>query len=65
MAKPSGSSSSFSSPPSEILSKEPFPKLPESLEDQGVELEIFLSIQPLSSHPLPTFDTGSSVDLGP
>ena len=64
MVEPSGSTNSSSSPPSEILSEESFPELPESLEDQGVELGIFLSIQPLSSHPSPTFDTRSSVDLG-
>lgn len=65
MVEPSISPSSFSSPPSEILYEEPFPQLPESLEDQGVELEIILSIQPLSSHPLPTSDTGSLADIRP
>ena len=29
------------------------PELPQSLEDQGVELGIFLSIQPLSSRSSP------------
>jgi len=62
--EPSSSPSSSSSPPSERLSEESFPELPKSLEDQGFELGIVLSIQPLSSHPLPTFDIGSSVDLG-
>lgn len=65
MAEPYGSPSSSSSPPSVILFEESFPELLESLEDQGVELEIFLSIQHLSSRPQPTFDTGSSTDLGP
>ena len=65
MAKPSGSPNSSTSPPSERLFKEMFPELPASLEDQDVELTIVLSIQPLSSRPLPTFDTGSFVDLGP
>ena len=44
--------------------EESFPELPESLEDQGVELRIVLRIQPLSSRPPPAFDTGSSIDLG-
>lgn len=46
------------------MSEDPFPELLESLDDQGVELRIVLSIQPLSSCPLPTFDTGSSTNLG-
>ena len=41
------------------------PKLPQSLEDQGVELGIVLSIQPLSYRPRPTSDTRSPVDIGP
>ncbi len=65
MAEPSNSPNSSSSPPSERLSEEFFPELSESLEDQNVELAIFLSVQPLSSCPPPTFDTGSHVDLGP
>lgn len=64
MAKPSHSRSSSSSPLFEILYEESFPELPESLEDRCVELEIVLRSQPLSSRPLPTFDTGSSGDLG-
>ena len=64
MAEPSNSPNSSSSPPFERLSEEPFLELPKSLEDQDVELAIFLSIQPLSSHPPPTFDTGSFTDLG-
>jgi len=62
VVEPSGSHNSSSSPPCERLSEEPFLELPESLEDQDVELAIVLRIQPLSSHPLPTFDTGSSTD---
>ena len=50
---------------SERLPKELSLELPVSLEDQGVELRIVLSIQPLTSHPLPTSDTGSPVELGP
>ena len=65
MAKPSGSPNSSSSPPSERLFEELFPKLLESLEHQGVELEIVLSIQTLSFHPPPTFDIRSSIDIGP
>ena len=65
MVEPFGSPSSSSSPSSERLFEEPFPELPESLKDQYVELAIFLSIQPLSSHPPSTFDNGSSADLGP
>ena len=64
MVEPIGSPSSSSSPLSERLSEEPFPELLESLEDQGVELRIILSIQPLSSHPPPTSDTGSPFDIG-
>lgn len=64
MAKPSGSPNSSSSPLSERLSKELFPKLLESLEDQNVELAIVLSVQPLLSRPPPTFDSGSPADLG-
>lgn len=64
MVEPSSSPYSSSSPLSKRLSEEPFPKLSESLEDQNVELTIVLSVQPLSSHPPPTFDTGSPVDLG-
>ena len=47
MAEPFGSPSSSYSPLSERFSEEPFPELPESLEDQGVELGIVLRIQPL------------------
>lgn len=65
MVEPSGSPSSYSSPLSERLSEEPFPELPQSLEDQGVELGIVLSIQTLSSHPSPTSDTRSCADFGP
>lgn len=65
MAEPSGSPISSYSPPSERLSKELFPELPKSLEDQNIELAIFLSVQPLSSRPPPTFNSGSSTDLGP
>ena len=64
MVEPTGLPSSSSSPLSERLSKEPFPEFPQSLEDQGVELVIFLSIQPFSSHPPPS-DTGSLSDIGP
>jgi len=45
VAQPFGSPSSSSSPPSKRFPKEHFPKLPESLEDQGVELRIVLRIQ--------------------
>ena len=65
MAEPSGSPNSSSSPPYEILSKESFPELSKSLEDQNVELIIVLSVQTLSSHPSLTFDSGSSGDLCP
>ena len=65
MAEPSSSPSSSSSPASERLSVDPFLELLESLEDQGVELGTVLSIQTLSSRPLPTFDTGSTAELGP
>ena len=65
MAKPFGSPSSYSSPLYSRLSEEPFPELPESLEDQAIELKIILRIQPLSSHPSPTSDTGSPADIGP
>lgn len=64
MVEPSDSPSSTSSPPSKIFLEEDFPKLPESLEDQGVELGIILSIQPLSSCPLPTSNTRSPADFG-
>jgi len=64
LVEPSGSPNSSSSPLSERLFEKPFPELPESLEDQNVELAIVLSVQPLSSRPPPTFDTGSFVDLG-
>jgi len=62
--EPSGSPSFSSSPLSEILSEESFTELPESLEDQGVELRIVLRVQPLSSHPLATFNNGSSTKHG-
>ena len=62
MAKPSGSPNSSSSPLSKRLSEEPLPKLS---EDQNFELASVLSVQPLSSHPPPTFDSGSSVGLDP
>jgi len=65
VAKPFGSPSSSSSPPSERLSVEPFPELLESLEDQGVELRIILSIQPFPSHPLPISNIGSPANFGP
>lgn len=65
MAKQSCSPSSSFSPSFEKLFEGPFPELLESLEDQGVELGIFLSIQPLSSCPPPTLDTGSPADFGP
>ena len=65
MVEPFGSPNSSSSPLSEILSEESFPKLSESLEDQNVELTIVFSVQPLSSHPPPTFDSRSSTDLSP
>ena len=64
MAEPTGSPSSSSSPLSERLSEEHFLELPQSLEDQGVELGIVLSIQPLSSRPPPS-DTGSLSNIGP
>ena len=47
------------------MSEELFPEVPESLEDQDVELTIVLSIQPFSSRSPPAFDTGSSTNLGP
>ena len=65
MVEPSGSPISSSSPLSERLSEDPLPELLEPFEDQNVELTIVLSVQPLSSHPPPTFDSGSSIDLGP
>ena len=65
MVEPLGFPSSSSSPLSERSSEEPFPKLPQSLEDQGVELGIVLSIQPLSSHPPLPLDTRSLSDIGP
>ena len=65
MVEPSGSPSSSSSPLSERSSEELFPELPQTLEDQGVEIGIFLSIQPLTSHPPPPSDTGSLSDIGP
>jgi len=64
MAEASGSPNSSSSPLSEILFEESFPKLLESLGDKNVELTIVLSVQPLSSRPPPTFCSGSSDDLG-
>lgn len=64
MVEPSSSPSSSSSPLSERLSEEPFPELPESLEDQGVELRIVLSSQPLASCPPPAFGIGLSADFG-
>jgi len=63
MAEPSGSPNSSSSPLAKRLSEEPFPKLSESLEDKNVERAIILSVQPLSSHPLPTFDSRSSTNI--
>ena len=63
MVEPTGSPSSSSSPLSERLSMEPFLEVPQSLEDQGVELGIVLSLQPLSSHP-PPLDTQSLSDIG-
>ena len=60
MAKPS--SPSHCSPllsDTEVSSQGIPPKLPQSLEDQGLELGIVLSIQPLSSHPPPS-DSRSS-----
>ncbi len=65
MDEPPGSPSSSSSPPSERLFEEPFPKLPQSLEDQGVDLGIVLRIQPLSYRPPPPSDTRSILDIGP
>jgi len=58
MVEPSSLPHSSSSPPSGRSSRETFPELSQSLEDQGVELGIILSIQPLSSHAPPS-DTGS------
>lgn len=63
MAKPSSSPISSSSPLSGRLPEEPLPELSEPFEDQNVELTIVLSIQPLSSCPPPTFDSGSSTGL--
>lgn len=54
MVEPSGLSRSSSSPPSGRSSRETFPKILQSLENQGVELWIVLSIQPLSSHLPPS-----------
>ena len=65
MAEPSSLPHSPSSPPSERSSGEDFPELPSSLKDRGVELGIVLSIQPLSSRPPATLDTGSSTDISP
>ena len=65
MAKQTGLPSSSSSPLSKRLSKKPFPELPQSIEDQGIELGIVLSIQPLSSHPPHPLDTGSISKIGP
>lgn len=65
MAEPSSAPSSSSSPPSERLSEDPLPILLESLEHQGFEIRTVLSIQPLSSLPPPTSDTGSPTDIGP
>ena len=64
MAEPTSSPRSYASPLSEIFSEEPFPELLQSLEDQGVELGIVLSIQCLSSHPPPS-NTGSLSDISP
>jgi len=64
VAEPFGSPSSSSSPPSERLPEEPFPELLKSLEDQGVELGIVMSIQPLSSRPPPTSYSRSPADFG-
>ena len=64
MVEPSGSPSSSSSPLFERLSEEPFLEFLQSLEDQGVELGIFLSIQPLSSRPPPPSDIGSFSYIG-
>ncbi len=64
MVQPTGSPSSSSSPPFERLSQEHFPKFPQLLQDQGVELGIVLSIRRLSSHP-PPLDTGSLSNIGP
>jgi len=65
MVEPSGSPSFPTCPPSERLLEESFSELPESLEDQGVEPGVILSIQPLSSRPLPTLDTGSLTNFVP
>ena len=65
VVEPSGSPSSYSSPLSERLPEDPFLELLKSLKDQSVELGIILSIQPFSSCPLPTSDTGSVVDFFP
>ena len=65
MVEPSRSPNSSSSPPSKILSEGPFPELPQSLEDQGVELGIVLSIQPLSSRPPPLSDIGLLSNIAP
>jgi len=65
VVEPSSSPSSSSSPLSKGLLQEPFHELPESLENQGVEIIIVLSIQLFSSRPLPTSDTGSPTDFGP
>ena len=64
MVEPFGSPSSSSSPPFEIL-PESFHELLESLKDQGVEIGIVMSIQPLSLLPLPSLETRSSANLGP
>lgn len=64
MDEPSSSPSSSSSLPSERLSEEPFPELPELDEDQVVEFGIFMSIQPLSFCPPPPSDTRSLSDIG-
>jgi len=64
VVEPSGSPSSSSSPLSERSFEESFPEFPQSLEDQGVELGIVLSIQTFSSHPPPPSDIGSLSDIG-
>ena len=65
MVEQSGSPSTSSSPPPEILSEEPFPELLQSLEHQGVELGVIMSIETLSSRPPPLSDIGSLFDIGP
>jgi len=63
MVEPSVSPISSSSPPSKILSEDPIPELSEPFEDKNFELAIVLSVQPLSSHLMPTSDLGSSNGL--